>query len=75
MQLSALLALALLLCTLSNAKQPHLVFIHADDFGWHSVGFREPSLLTPALDDLRANGVELSSYYVRAHTTLPATSA
>lgn len=67
MQLLALLAL--LLGTACYARQPHLIFIHADDLGWHSVGFREPALLTPALDDLRANGVELSSYYVspRAH--------
>ena len=60
--LSTALALALHLCV-SEAKRPHLVFILADDLGWHSVGFREPSLLTPALDALRASGVELSSYY------------
>jgi arylsulfatase A-like enzyme len=59
------LALALVSAPIGAAKSPppHLVFIQADDLGWHSVGFRERSLLTPALDDLRAHGVELSSYY------------
>ena len=59
---AAALALALSLAV-AGASPPHLVYILADDLGWHAPGFREPSLLTPALDDLRANGVELSGYY------------
>jgi arylsulfatase B len=57
------LALTATLAGAAAAAPPHLIFVLADDLGWHSVGFREPSLLTPALDDLRANGVELNSYY------------
>lgn len=59
---AAALLLALSLAA-EGASTPHLIFIHADDLGWHAPGFREPSLLTPALDELRANGVELNGYY------------
>lgn len=58
--------LALLLAALAAtaaAALPHLVVIVADDLGWHCGPNKEPSLLTPALNDLAANGVTLSSYY------------
>ena len=47
----------------ARAALPHLVVIVADDLGWHCGPNKEPDLLTPALDDLAANGVTLSSYY------------
>lgn len=40
-----------------------MVVIVADDLGWHCGPDKEPSLLTPALNDLARNGVTLSSYY------------
>jgi arylsulfatase B len=42
---------------------PNLVVIVADDLGWHCGPNREPSLLTPALNEMAAGGVTLSSYY------------
>ena len=42
---------------------PNLVVIVADDLGWHCTGAKEPSILTPNLDELQQNGVELNSYY------------
>lgn len=47
------------------AQQPHIVFILADDFGWHDVGYHGSEIRTPNLDKLSAGGVRLENYYVQ----------
>ncbi|XP_070844413.1 arylsulfatase B-like [Chaetodon trifascialis] len=47
------------------APQPHIVFILADDFGWHDVGYHGSEIRTPNLDKLSAGGVRLENYYVQ----------
>lgn len=47
------------------ARQPHIVFILADDFGWHDVGYHSSEIKTPNLDKLSATGVRLENYYVQ----------
>lgn len=63
--LLALKGVIAVLCatTAAAAPLPHIVIILADDLGFHAPGFREPSLLTPALDAMRADSIELSSAY------------
>ena len=46
-------------------KQPHILFILADDYGWHDVGYHGSEIKTPALDKLAAEGVKLENYYVQ----------
>lgn len=46
-------------------RQPHIIFIVADDLGWNDVGWHNPSMLTPNLDRLAKNGVILNSSYVQ----------
>jgi len=36
----------------------------ADDLGWNDVGFHGSEILTPNIDQLAANGIELDNYYV-----------
>ncbi|XP_033845701.1 arylsulfatase B [Periophthalmus magnuspinnatus] len=50
---------------LSAAKQPHIVFILADDYGWYDVGYHGSEIKTPNLDQLSASGVRLENYYVQ----------
>lgn len=52
-------------CVVSGARQPHIVFILADDFGWYDVGFHGSEIRTPNLDKLSASGVRLDNYYVQ----------
>lgn len=62
------LAIASLLVSfppLLAALQPHVVFILADDFGWHDVGYHGSEIRTPNLDRLSASGVRLENYYVQ----------
>lgn len=47
------------------ARQPHVVFILADDFGWYDVGYHRSEISTPNLDKLSAEGVRLENYYVQ----------
>jgi arylsulfatase A-like enzyme len=48
------------------AKQPHIVFILADDLGYNDVGFNGSNeILTPELDKLAESAVVLKSMYVQ----------
>lgn len=48
-----------------DARQPHIVFILADDFGWYDVGYHRSEIRTPNLDKLSTFGVRLENYYVQ----------
>ena len=47
--------------------KPHLVFMLVDDWGWANVGYhRDPptkEVVTPNIDDLVKNGLELDQHY------------
>lgn len=45
------------------AERPNVIVIVADDLGWNDVGFHGGDIDTPALDQLAAEGVELSRFY------------
>jgi len=46
-------------------KQPHFLFILADDLGYHDVGYHKSEVLTPSIDKLARDGVKLEQYYVQ----------
>ncbi len=68
-----LLTLQLVACAVTE-KQPNIVFILADDFGWNDVGYHGSEIKTPTLDQLAATGVKLENYYVNMICT-PSRSA
>ena len=43
--------------------KPHIIHVVADDLGYHDVGYRNPHMLTPTLDSLRACGLTLENFY------------
>lgn len=47
-----------------SPQRPNIVLIVADDLGWASVGYHEPKMKTPNIDQLVKTGVELNRHYV-----------
>ncbi|XP_070774971.1 arylsulfatase I-like isoform X6 [Enoplosus armatus] len=46
-------------------NQPHILFILIDDQGFNDIGYHNPTIKTPTLDKLAAEGVKLENYYVQ----------
>ncbi|CAE1298906.1 ARSB [Acanthosepion pharaonis] len=46
-------------------QQPNVLFILADDYGYHDIGYHNSEISTPNLDRLAAEGVKLENYYVQ----------
>ena len=54
------------LCTGHTAKEPpNIVLVLADDLGFNDIGYHNPDIYSPNLDELAANGVKLENYYVQ----------
>ena len=62
-----ILTIFLGLCALSltGAKQPNVVLILADDYGYNDIGYHNPDILTPHMDRLAGEGVILEQSYVQ----------
>ncbi|XP_071089640.1 arylsulfatase B-like [Haliotis cracherodii] len=54
-------------CTVLSATstRPNIIFILADDYGFHDIGYHNSEIKTPNLDKLAAAGVKLENYYVQ----------
>ena len=48
-----------------SSSPPNIVFVLADDFGYHDVSYHGSAIKTPTLDQLAAEGVQLDNYYVQ----------
>ena len=48
-----------------ESKQPNILFILADDYGWHDIGYHGSELKTPNLDKLAGEGIKLENYYIQ----------
>lgn len=47
------------------AKKPNIIYLLADDLGRDDVGWRNPEIKTPHLDQLASSGAKLDQYYVQ----------
>ncbi|XP_077865833.1 arylsulfatase B-like [Saccoglossus kowalevskii] len=50
-------------------KQPHIVLLLPDDLGWNDVGWNNPDLKMPILNQLAADGVIFNQTYVQPSCT------
>jgi arylsulfatase A-like enzyme len=70
-----LLAAAAAACA-PAARLPNVVIIFADDLGYGDLGsYGHPSIRTPRLDRMAAEGVRLTSFYVAAPSCSPSRAA
>ncbi|GAB6025253.1 Arylsulfatase [Chamberlinius hualienensis] len=51
------------------AIKPHIIFVIVDDLGWNDVGFHNPDLKTPNIDNSAKRGIILNSSYVQPTCT------
>ncbi|KAM9789462.1 arylsulfatase I-like [Neosynchiropus ocellatus] len=49
----------------TRKNQPHIIFILIDDQGFNDIGYHNPTIKSPTLDKLAAEGVKLENYYVQ----------
>ena len=49
---------------MSDGARPNVLFILADDLGWGDVGYHGSYILTPTIDRLARNGLEIDRHYV-----------
>ena len=52
-----------------TGKQPNIVFLLADDFGYNDVGYHNPDMFTPYIDLMASQGVILEQSYVQPMCT------
>lgn len=45
----------MILPVVTYAKQPNIVFILADDYGWNDIGYHGSEIKTPTLDKLASS--------------------
>ena len=65
-------ALLLALCALPAFAQQNFVIIFADDLGWGDIGpFGHPTINTPNLDRMAAEGQKWTQFYVAASVCTP----
>ena len=58
------------------AKQPNIILILADDLGYGDLGcFGHPTIRTPSLDRLAAEGMKLTQFYAAASICTPSRAA
>merc|ERR1711976_1051651 len=53
----------------AGSKQPNILWIFADDLGYHDIGFRSDLVKTPNLDRLAKEGVIYTNSYVQQQCT------
>src|SRR5665213_1125995 len=57
---------------LRAAQPPNIVIILADDMGWGDLGcYGHPSIRTPHLDQMAAEGMRFTNFYVAACVCTP----
>jgi len=60
----------------AQAKQPNIIVIFADDLGYGDLGcYGNPTILTPNLDKMAAEGMRFTQFYVGAAVCSPSRAA
>lgn len=76
LSLLLLLAGSQLSTAASAQEKPNLIIIFADDMGYGDVGsFGHPTIATPQLDRMAAEGMKLTQFYVGASVCTPSRAA
>ena len=70
MRLTTLLLLgALSLTSGEDVSPPHIIFILADDLGYNDVGYHNPRMISPHIDQLAQSGITLEQHYAQFQCT------
>ena len=74
--MNRLIFISILLLTLNvsaqidkNSERPNVIVIISDDQGWADIGYNNPKVYTPNLDELANSGAKLTRHYVMPQCT------
>ena len=71
-KLTAILFISLTVLAASKAnQQPNIIIVLADDFGWNDIGYHNPEVISPNLDQLAREGVSPRGRWSGEHTGQP----
>ncbi|HEY0770140.1 MAG TPA: sulfatase-like hydrolase/transferase, partial [Sphingobacteriaceae bacterium] len=60
----------------AQTKSPNIIIIFADDMGYGDLGsYGHPTILTPNLDRMAAEGMRFTQFYVGANVCTPSRAA
>lgn len=65
----------LVIFTACAQKQPNIIVLFVDDYGWADLGFRNPEFYTPNIDKLHNEAMDFSRAYVCTPTCSPSRAA
>ena len=70
MKLITLLLLSVFsITTGEDVSPPHIIFILADDLGYNDVGYHNPKIISPHIDQLAQSGIILEQHYAQFQCT------
>jgi hypothetical protein len=53
-----------------DSRPRHILTIMTDDQGWGDIGYHDPTFVTPVIDYLATNGVNLNNFHVQVNCSL-----
>lgn len=69
--LFVIMGIQFLACNYTEVVKPNIILLLVDDLGWADLGYRNPTFITPNIDQLKADGMDFTRAYISTPTCSP----